>query len=150
METGRGQISREERELLLVEYQKAQDSAQHHETLAWMVTSITWGASLVLLGFISKNLIIPELRLFNSILGCLGIILILAECRLASVLNDIKLQKYEHCKEIERKVGFSQHSKLRDPNRKIHKILFGLVTLLFLSCWLAVIWIAWSTPCSGI
>ena len=32
---------------LLVEYQAAQDSAQHHDSLVWTTTGIIWGAGLV-------------------------------------------------------------------------------------------------------
>ena len=45
-------ITSEEREVLLVEYQAAQSSAQHHDQLVWTVTSIVWGSNLVLLGVI--------------------------------------------------------------------------------------------------
>lgn len=41
----------EQREALLVEYQKTQDSAQHHDVLVWSITSLNWIGSALLMGF---------------------------------------------------------------------------------------------------
>jgi len=41
---------------LLLEYTQAQESAQYHDSLTWEVTSIIWGASTLLIGFIVEAL----------------------------------------------------------------------------------------------
>jgi hypothetical protein len=38
--------------VLLVEYGKAQDSAEHHDNLVWSIASLNWVGSAVLLGFV--------------------------------------------------------------------------------------------------
>jgi hypothetical protein len=41
---------------LLVEYDKAQDSAQHHDSLVWTSVSFIFGGMLVLLRFVLNSL----------------------------------------------------------------------------------------------
>jgi hypothetical protein len=90
-------------EALLVEYQSAQDSAQHHDNLVWTTTGIIWGSSLILLGFVITSLNTPPLKLVitaSSILGLLLCIYVwLAALQFASVRN----QKYSRCKKISNK-----------------------------------------------
>ena len=42
-----------DKEVLLVEYQAAQESAQHHDNLVWTVTALIWGGMLVLLEMVN-------------------------------------------------------------------------------------------------
>jgi hypothetical protein len=44
---------------LFLEYDKAQDSAQHHDTLLWTSVSFIFGGMLVLLGFVLNSLDTP-------------------------------------------------------------------------------------------
>ena len=46
----------ESEQALLVEYEKAQDSAQHHDGIVWSVISMTWAAEMVLLGFVVSSI----------------------------------------------------------------------------------------------
>ena len=46
----------ERREVLLGEYQMAQDSAQHHDILVWNITSLNWIGSAVLMGFVLSGI----------------------------------------------------------------------------------------------
>ena len=62
-------------ENLRVEYQAAQDSAQHHDTIAWTLTSVMWGGSLVLMGLSLGVLKETSLRTLVIILAILGILL---------------------------------------------------------------------------
>ena len=43
------------RSALLVEYQAAQDSAQHHDNQMWSASSVIWGGNLVLLGLVFSS-----------------------------------------------------------------------------------------------
>jgi len=44
---------KKDKEVLLVEYQAAQESAQHHDNLIWTVTALIWGGMFVLFWFYS-------------------------------------------------------------------------------------------------
>ncbi len=45
-------------DVLLTEYDKAQDSAQHHDTLVWTVSSLNWigSAVLIVLGYLQAGI----------------------------------------------------------------------------------------------
>jgi len=60
---------------LLVEYQAAQGSAEHHDNLVWTVTSTMWGASLILLGFTLDQVGKPGLGALITVISLLGIFL---------------------------------------------------------------------------
>src|SRR5438093_874597 len=55
-DTSPSQPGRERRQVLLVEYQKAQDSAEHHDSLVWNITSLNWVGSAVLMGFVLNGI----------------------------------------------------------------------------------------------
>lgn len=94
---------------LLVEYQAAQNSAQHHDTLIWSINSVVWGASLILLGLLLK--LSPDRSMIPivSLISLLGILLIIKVWTYTFQLAELKRQKYERCKEIEKKLGLQQH-----------------------------------------
>lgn len=50
---------------LMLEYEKAQDSAEHHDSLGWTSVSFVFGGMLVLLGFalgsMEKNIMLPRI-----------------------------------------------------------------------------------------
>ena len=94
-----------ERNILLVEYQKAQDSAQHHDSLIWTSGGILWGASLVLIALVVGGLherrptaLFVGISLFAMLLQ--GFHWIMAE-----TYNAVKNRKYERCREIEAKIN---------------------------------------------
>lgn len=60
---------------LLVEYQAAQDSAHHHDNMLWSTTSIMWGASLLVIGFVLQHLEDATLRPLITALSVLGLVL---------------------------------------------------------------------------
>lgn len=124
---------------LLIEYPKAQDSAQHHDTLLWRITGIIWGASMVLLGFVASNLTKPGLKPLIAVLGVFGPVLSICVWLVAWMLNSVKNQKYRRCKEIERLFHFTQHSSLRYPART-GLVLYSVIMLLFLFVWILVVW----------
>ena len=49
-------------EQLLVEYQAAQTSAEHHDGLIWSISGVVWAASLVLLGILLAQADKPHLK----------------------------------------------------------------------------------------
>jgi hypothetical protein len=127
-----------EAENLRVEYQAAQDSAQHHDALTWTITSVIWGASLVLMGFILNA--IENVRLRPVLIAFAGLGIVLAACvwAFASTMADVKRQKYERCQYIEAKLGMAQHRDLRYPPAFGRKLYAGIM-IAFLAAWITVI-----------
>ena len=68
---------------LLVEYEKAQDSAQHHDTLVWTVVSFIFSGMLVLLGFVVSSLDKPQLKDVLYAVSGLGVLVTLAAILIA-------------------------------------------------------------------
>jgi hypothetical protein len=132
---------------LRAEYQAAQDSAQHHANLIWSVTSIMWGTSLVLMGFILGALKEPALRPLITVLSVLGIVLIVFLWIFALQYNAAMRHKYARCKEIESTLHLRQHSTLRWKSGS-QRILYGVVMVVLLTAWVAVLWTAWCR-CAG-
>jgi hypothetical protein len=126
----------EEMSNLRVEYQKAQDSAEHHDSLLWYVTSIVWSGNLIVLGQIAtctkthlSGILIP--------ICILALVLNLFLWAAAFQFRWIKKQKYKHCKEIEddKHLGMlGQHRNLCYPPG-VMWTLYCFVMLLFLIVW---------------
>src|SRR3954447_23779614 len=100
------------REILLVEYQKAQDSAEHHDDQVWTVTTLNWVGSAVLMGFVlsglSGHLSLSHKLVLLSV-SCVGILLSALVWIWARQLRRVKGQKYARCQQIERQLGMRQH-----------------------------------------
>jgi hypothetical protein len=126
-------------EHLLTEYQCAQDSAQHHDNLAWSIIATLLGASLILLGFVLTNLRDSSgLKVILLILSLLGILTDICIYLWAEPIVKIKLFKYKRCKEIENVFGFKQHTELylkSHNKRNAVKILL----ICFIITWIFVI-----------
>jgi hypothetical protein len=122
---------------LLVEYQAAQDSAQHHDNLIWSITSVVWGASLLMLGFLLGRTSDPSSKPIVLLLSVLGIFLNVKVWIYTYQLASVKIQKYERCKAIERQLGLQQHSTLRYPAGR-QKVLYSIVMVLFILVWVVV------------
>ena len=123
---------------LLVEYQAAQDSAQHHDNLVWTTTGIIWGAGLVLIGFVIQNMNDPRLELSVIVVSVLAILLLVYLWVMALQLGAVRNQKYARCKEIEKKLRLEQHSKLRYSNR-VGRIFYGIVMVVFIAAWAVIL-----------
>jgi hypothetical protein len=132
----------------LAEYAAAQDSAQHHDSITWTVISIVWGASLVLMGFILSNLKDQPLRPLLTVLCILGILLTACVWYARGKLNEIKKQKYERCKELEKVLGMKQHTVLQYPKGHIGSAL-AIMSIAFILAWLTVLFSIWCCQCSS-
>lgn len=133
-----------DKESLLVEYQAAQSSAQHHDGLVWNVTNILWATALVLYGFILTKLGIKDLRILLTILSLIGLLMILYAWFCALQFSFIRNQKYKRCKEIETKFGLKQHTELEHP-KYFQRVFYGFLVFVLASSWaflIAFIWIA--------
>lgn len=93
----------------LTEYSKAQDSAEHHDTLIWTSTGVACAANIALLIFVIRKETFLNYPITSTLLGLLGMLLIGSVWFLADALIALKKRKYDRCKELERKFGFKQH-----------------------------------------
>ena len=132
-----------DKEVLLVEYQAAQESAQHHDNLVWTVTALIWGGMLVLFGFILGNLNNASLRLILILLSIVGITLTIVACVFTVQYNSVMRQKYQRCKDIELLLHMRQHTELKYPPG-LQKIIYHIITVLFVIAWCTVFWSAWN------
>jgi hypothetical protein len=89
------------REALLVEYEKAQDSPQHHDSLLWTSVSFIFGGMLLLLGFVLDSLDKLKAQEVIWYVSFLGIMLNVAALLVAFQFNRITWFKYDRCREIE-------------------------------------------------
>ena len=131
-----------DKEVLLVEYQAAQESAQHHDNLVWTVTALIWGGMLVLFGFILGNLDNASLRLILILLSIIGIALTIAVLVFTLQYNSVTRQKYQRCKTIELLLGMRQHNELKYTPR-LQKIIYNIITILFVIAWFIVFMLVW-------
>src|SRR5437667_9284840 len=86
---------------LRLEYQCAQDSAQHHDTILWETAAIVWGANTLLLGFVLEAIDTRKARPLILLTAILGILLTYVVMNLMKSSNVLRNQKYERCKRIE-------------------------------------------------
>ncbi len=139
------EMTQGEKEIIAVEYQKAQDSAEHHDSLVWTTTSIIWGASLVLLGFVlqaitpGKESPLIHIKILMTLICIFGIMLIRVVCKCMNIFAKVREKKYEKCKELELSLGFSQHRKMEYYPKGKMRLLYVTITRWFYVIWVAVI-----------
>ena len=134
--------SPEARSRMLIEYQAAQQSAQHHDTTAWSFISITWGASLVLMGFVLASVRDANLRILLSFFSAVGILLVILVWVARNQMNAVKRQKYARCKELEAMLGFRQHSQLA-YREGTGGVIVACISLALSSAWVALLFTIW-------
>lgn len=94
--------------VLLVEYEQAQSSAQHHDSLVWTVSNALWAISLVLFGFMVNILASDVLRCAELFLPLVFVTVItgsalpLFAMLFQNQLATVKRHKYLRCKAIYR------------------------------------------------
>jgi hypothetical protein len=135
MTNGVTEVGEEERSILLCEYQAAQASAEHHDGIIWVVTSIIWGASLVLLGLAVDHAAKPELRLHIVGLALLAIFLHCFLLRVHSQFRTLKNQKYERCKAIEGRLKYMSHHIAVGHKQESQTIWYRMIQFLFILAW---------------
>lgn len=97
-------------DILLKEYSEAQDSAQFHDNLLWVVTSLILTGNMVMIGLIAGNLTVgisPSFDRFKIVIPLIAgfsIVLTVALIIFAREFRRIKKSKYDRCKRIEEQV----------------------------------------------
>jgi len=132
-------------DVLLVEYQAAQESAQHHDNAFWIVTGILWGGMLTMMGFVANGLSEPKYKLFLLALCAIGFILCLFVLVNMRILLSVKKQKYQRCKEIEAIYGMKQHTELKYP-RYIGQVFCTIITVALGVIWVLFAWTICNPP----
>lgn len=136
------------REVLLIEYQKAQDSAQHHDTLVWTITSLNWIGSAILMGFVIEKIgthINVYLKTALLSISIVGITLSLCVWLWSRRTREVKVAKYKRCKVIEGILGMEQHSKLEYKGGS-QTTEYAALMLLFLAAWVVLIVMVVTAP----
>ena len=115
-------------------YSKLQESAQHNDNMAWLMSSILVVASISLLGFIITNL---NKNPFLSLIGCsIGFFLIIVNMIIFHHAQEIKRQKYKKCKEIENKLDVKNNHKdtelLSNFSTYLYYVLLGIIAYSFI------------------
>ncbi len=135
---------------LLVEYQKAQDSAHMFDQHIWTTTSIFWAGNFLLYGFAIQALSAGNTLLVKAVTTCFGILgvtLVWLERVLALQFKKLSDAKYDRCKQIERIFGFRQHlltEKVHKPGSQRRMYLW--ITIAFTAAWVIVTCLAWLLP----
>lgn len=124
-------------EQLLVEYQAAQSSAEHHDGLIWTITGVVWGASLILLGFLLQQVDKPQLKHIIVLVSVLGVLMNVKVWVYTYQLAAVKNHKYDRCKVIESHLGLRQHSTLVYASGR-QKLFYSAVMILFIIVWVVV------------
>lgn len=128
----------------LTEYIKAQDSAEHHDTLIWTATGVACAANIALLIFAVREDTFLNYPITSTLLGLLGILLIICVWVLSDAFIALKKRKYDRCKELERKFGFKQHlneSKYYPRGRQ--RLVYNVCMFMFILLWAVLLTITW-------
>lgn len=123
------------KEILLVEYQKAQDSAEHFDQLLWVVIGLLMTGMAGLLAIPPSDKISCEsdwMRFYPPVLGIIVSVLLFY---FVDSFRAFRRQKYERCKVIEGLLGMEQHSKLKNPKpRQVYVV--NVLSGAFLIVWI--------------
>jgi hypothetical protein len=134
-------LTKEQREAFLIEYQKAQDSAQHHDTLVWTILSLNWVGSAILMGFVLSGIdaascLLQKLALLA--MSAVGVALSALVWRWAYKTRCVKVAKYKRCIALEALFEMQQHSCLSYTAGSQTKEYAALM-ILFLLAWVVLI-----------
>ncbi len=114
-------------EKVLIEYQKAQDSAEHYNTMIWILTPVLLGFSISILYLIFSNNYNPIFNIFLLIFGSFSLFYF---SLLIESANEKKLHKYRICKKIEKDYKFYGNNRGIERLYLAKNIIFNGMTLL--------------------
>ena len=133
-----------DKDRFLTEYAKAQDSAEHHDTLIWTATGVACAANIALLIFVIRKDALLNYPITTTLLGILGMLLIGTVWYLADALIALKKRKYDRCKDIEKLFGFWQH---RETERYYpagrQRSVYNLCMITILVVWGFILGLIW-------
>jgi len=114
------QTSDDKLKILLTEYQKSQDSAQHFDNLIWTSAGISFAAigGIIISSLESTTYI--KIALFVS-----GIIILIFESVFISIFKQYKNLKYKRCKLIEKKLENNDLKHIETMQHNLTEICLG-------------------------
>jgi hypothetical protein len=124
-----------QRQIDLVEYQKTQESAEHHDRLLWGAVGLLTTGMAPLLAVASHKQDSTLARFYPPVLGMILSVLLIY---FVWSFGTIRLKKYERCKQLELKHKMQQHNSTpRTGQRWVVYTLSGLsfVAWLLRLCW---------------
>lgn len=136
------ELSPEQQQNLRIEYQKAQDSAEHHDSLVWTATGLVVGGMPVLFAFALGHMSTAWGR---SVVPIFGILLCLALPLFVENFRAYRLLAYQRCKEIEDLLGMKLHKQVDEERKKNcwlkvkQRRVVYLFDLLFFAGWVAIL-----------
>jgi hypothetical protein len=125
---------------LLIEYEQAQSSAQHHDALVWTVSNTLLAISIGLFGFMMNAVDKESVRCASGYIGLViftaivGIALVIFANGFSRQLASVKCQKYSRCRVIEKRLGMRQHSSLKYEAGSQSQG-YAIVTMLLVVLW---------------
>jgi len=128
-------------EVLLDEYERAQDVAQHSDAVFWEIAAITWGANTLMLGFVLEAIADWKARVLIEFTAVLGMVL---SALPAATYHSGKIGQrisFQACRDIEARLQtFARlHTKIdAEYPRHFVKWLVYIVTGFFALSWAAV------------
>jgi hypothetical protein len=133
---GRWQRERRDR-ILIAEYQKTQDSAEHHDNLLWIVVALILSgmAAIVTLALKHPSEYVPAA---DFIFPSLGIILSTLLCFCVYSFGLIRNQKYGRCKAIESELGMAQHRGTGATHQRAVVFILSMGSLIGFLVWLSL------------
>ncbi len=141
-------LTSDERQALLAEYQAAQASAEHHEYMGWLSKGLLWAANMILLGYVATSELKP---IVTSIVAACGVVLLISQMVFwDALLTRVKCKKYARCKKIEEMftqagTPMEQHTIIDDcvwPKGYLAKRAWLLIGF-FILAWGALVAVAW-------
>ncbi|MEK6947713.1 MAG: hypothetical protein AABX19_00565 [Nanoarchaeota archaeon] len=102
-------------EIAILEYETAQNSAEHYNTMVWTLISVGLGLSIIILNKIvlekTETIIFDEI-IAKLLLSIIGILIVIYFTMLIERANKKKCLKYKICKDIEEdyKFNYKAHS----------------------------------------
>ena len=107
----------------LVEYQKAQDSAEHHDNLTWTILGVMLGGMFFLLKYSFEHINDSDFdtKVFILIISMFGIYVCHAQQPVRNRAYKIIKEKYNICRKIERQFGMEQHLMIKKITEKGRK-----------------------------
>jgi len=122
-------------QILLTEYKKSQDSAEHFSTLAWTVISIFLAGSFLLITKVSN--MSKCIAIYSSILSLASTIVV---WYFVMDFRGLMKIKYERCKEIEKYFKIlDQHTRTKYYKRIPQKYFIAVLMLLLILFWVCLL-----------
>ena len=134
--------------VMLAEYQQAQASAEHYNSLLWQVINIFTAANAVLLAAIGTAVVAGAAHrlqwLFLLAVAALGLVMNMAALRFTHVFRSYQNQKLERCRELERTIETLSLTQMTNHKglcslKGIHRFWYFTLEGVLLGIWITLL-----------